>query len=194
MTLYSSIIKLLIYFLLVAATPYLSQAAELEGFKFPDEITLDNEKLILNGLSVRKATIFRIKIMVAGLYLSKRSVNPDLILNSSEMKQIQIRFIKNISAKKISSMWTEQLMKRCKKDCTTLNEQADRMGKLMLDIKQADSMIFTFYKEKIKIILNNNIEGVVEGRDFSKALLSLWIGPDPLDESLKDGLLGIEIK
>lgn len=194
MTLNSSIIKILIYSFLVISIPKISQAADLEGFKFPDEITSNNVKLTLNGLAVRKATIFGIKIMVAGLYLSKKSVNSDLILKSNEIKQIHIRFIKNISAKKISSMWSEQLMKRCKIDCILLNEHATQMGKLMIDIKPSDSMKFTFFEEKVKIIPSNNIEGIVEGKDFSKALLSLWIGPDPLDGDLKTGLLGIDIK
>lgn len=181
----------MILFLLTILFSNFSHSAELENFKFDNEIKIENEKLILNGLAVRKATIFNIKILVAGLYLTTKSNGPDLILNSTSTKEIRIRFMKSISSEKISKMWSEQLLNRCLKDCITLKEQAAQLGKLMIDIKPGDALSFIFFDQYVQVILSNNNSGKIEGRNFQKALLSLWIGENPLDENLKKGLLGI---
>lgn len=184
----------MVFILLTIFFSNFSHSAELEGFKFSDEIKIENEMLSLNGLAIRSATIFNIKILVAGLYLAKKSVKPELIFKSPSPKQIQIRFIKSLSSERISKMWTEQLLKRCLDNCTPLKEQAIQLGKLMIDIKSGDSLIFTFFKNYVKVTLSNNSSGIIEGEIFSNALLSLWIGDKPLDEKLKYGLLGIDNK
>lgn len=33
-------------------------------------------------------------------------------------------------------------------------------------------------------------KGTIEGADFASALFSIWLGSDPADEGLKNGLLG----
>lgn len=184
----------MIVFLLTMLLTNHSYSAELEGFKFSDEIKIESEKLILNGLAVRKATIFNIKILVAGLYLTTKSNGQDLIINSTSTKVIQIRFMKSLSSEKISNMWSEQLLKRCLKDCIALKEQATLLGKLMIDIKSGDSLNFTFFEDHVKVLLSNNNSGKIQGKTLPKALLSLWIGEKPLDENLKNGLLGITYK
>ena len=40
-----------------------------------------------------------------------------------------------------------------------------------------------------ELALNGRRLGVLEGADFSAALFSIWIGDEPLDESLRDQLL-----
>lgn len=184
----------MIIFLLTIFFTNLSYSAELENFIFENEIKIENEKLILNGLAIRKVTIFNIKILVAGLYLTTKSNVPDLILNSISTKEIRIRFMKPISKEKISKMWSEQLLKRCIEDCITLKEQANQLGKLMIDIKPGDLLNFSFFEDHMKILLSNNDTRKIQGKNLSKALLSLWIGKDPLDEDLKKGLLGFVIK
>jgi hypothetical protein len=184
----------MILFLLTILFSNFSYSAEIENFKFDNEIKIENETLILNGLAVRKATIFNIKILAAGLYLTKKSSAAESIINSTSIKEIQIRFMKSLSSEKISNMWSEQLLKRCLKDCIALKEQATLLGKLMIDIKSGDSLNFTFFEDHVKVLLSNNNSEKIQGKTLPKALLSLWIGEKPLDENLKNGLLGITYK
>ena len=144
----------MIIFLLTILFTNLSYSAELENFIFENEIKIENEKLILNGLAIRKVTIFNIKILVAGLYLTTKSNVPDLILNSISTKEIRIRFMKSISKEKISKMWSEQLLKRCIEDCITLKEQANQLGKLT---SSAHSLKVSSGNEKAKTIFVSTI-------------------------------------
>lgn len=182
------------YLLFTILTTNFAHAKKIEGFKFPDEIILENKKLVLNGLAIRKATIFRIKILVAGLYLEKTSDDPSIILNSETTKHIQIRFLKSVSSKTISKMWAKSLLQKCKQECAELEKQVTQLGAMLVDINSGDSLMFTFINEQVKIVQNNNRRGLIEGKNFLIALLSLWIGKNPLDEDLKKGLLGVAVK
>jgi len=35
-----------------------------------------------------------------------------------------------------------------------------------------------------------NAEGTIAGADFATALFAMWLGTNPVDDGLKDGLLG----
>lgn len=165
-------------------------ASDSEEFKFPNETVVENEKLILNGQAIRKVTIFSIKVMMVGLYLKTKSDNSEQILLSKTSKQIQIRFLRNIASEKISGMLREQLAKKCLRECIALKSKADHLGQMMIDFKAGDSLTFIFSNEEVKVLANNNASGTIQGKHFSNALLSLWIGDNPIDDSLRRGLLG----
>jgi hypothetical protein len=42
-----------------------------------------------------------------------------------------------------------------------------------------------------QIALNGKILGTISGLDFANAMLSIWLGPNPLDQTLKKALLGL---
>lgn len=165
-------------------------ASDSEEFKFPNETVVESEKLILNGQAIRKVTIFNIKVMMVGLYLKTKSDNSEQILLSKTLKQIQIRFLRNIASEKISGMLREQLVKKCLSECIALKSKADHLGQMMIDFKAGDSLTFIFSNEEVKLLTNNNASGTIQGKHFSNALLSLWIGNNPIDDSLRRGLLG----
>ena len=47
-------------------------AKTLHKAKFDDKSTVAKKELILNGLGVRLATLFKVKVYVAGLYTEKK--------------------------------------------------------------------------------------------------------------------------
>lgn len=42
-----------------------------------------------------------------------------------------------------------------------------------------------------ELALNGTPKGVIGGADFAAAMFSIWIGPHPLNESLRSALLGV---
>ncbi len=63
-------------------------AIELDGIKFDDKVKAGNKELVLNGIGIRKATIFKVKVYYGGLYLEQKSSDHNAILNSASPKQI----------------------------------------------------------------------------------------------------------
>jgi hypothetical protein len=59
------------------------------------------------------------------------------------------------------------------------------------DMQEDDLVVMTFTPGKgVEVSLNGTVKGTVEGDDFSRALLRVWLGDHPPTEELKEGLLG----
>jgi hypothetical protein len=183
-----------IFVCLIANYVCSAQAVEFEGFEFPSAIKIENETLVLNGLAIRKATIFKIRVLVAALYLPEVLSDAESILNSSGRKKLQIRFLKNLSAKTIGNTWAEQLMKNCTKDCNLIMQKSKELEGLLTDIRDKDLLIITFSKIQVTIAGSNQKGGMIEGAEFAQAFLRIWIGSNPLNEDLKKSLLTLPTK
>lgn len=62
---------------------------------------------------------------------------------------------------------------------------------LYRDVKPRDRYSFTYIPGKgSELALNGRVLGTIRGLDFANAFLSIWLGPNPLDQSLKQALLG----
>jgi len=51
-------------------------AGELAGVTFPDQISVDSRTLLLNGMGLREATILKVDVYVAALYLERNRPTP----------------------------------------------------------------------------------------------------------------------
>ena len=58
---------------LVALLGSNASAAEISGVKLPDQVTVVGKSLKLNGAGLRQATILKVNVYAAGLYLEKPS-------------------------------------------------------------------------------------------------------------------------
>ena len=61
---------------LMALMAHPARAAECLGVTMPDEYKLGGDTLVLNGLGARFATMLKVEVYVAGLYLKERSHDP----------------------------------------------------------------------------------------------------------------------
>lgn len=168
----------------------LTFASEMAGVSMPDEVLVDKKKLLLNGLGLRKATIFKVKVYVAGLYLEKKSSDPDAILNSSEVKKVSMRFVRDVKAKDIINAWNESVKQNCLEKCEGHVNSLHALNSAMEDMHEGESMSFTFSGDKIEVDVKNKKHLSLNGKSFSKLLLTTWLGEKPPNKELKDGMLG----
>ena len=64
---------LLALLLMAVSQPLL--ARECQGVNLPDQLQVSGKTLQLNGLGLREATIFKVRVYVAGLYLEQKSTD-----------------------------------------------------------------------------------------------------------------------
>ena len=58
-------------------------------------------------------------------------------------------------------------------------------------IKEGDLFLLDYVPGTgLKAFKNGKLITTIEGEDFKKALLGIWLGSDPVDAALKTGLLG----
>lgn len=178
-----------ILLLLACALPL--QAAEVAGVKFEDRLRVAGAELALTGAGVRQRFIFDVYAM--GLYVRDPKADP---IAQDGPKRIAIRMLRNVDADTFSKALVDGM--RPNHDEATMQALEPRIAELeaiMAQMKEA--------KEGMAIQLDwlpgtgtqMTVGGAhtgapIAGEDFYRALLRIWLGPKPVQQSLKKALLG----
>lgn len=170
-------------------------AAELFKTKFEDSIKLDGKDFVLNGLGVRKASMFKVKVYVAGLYLTKKTSDEKEILDSSSPKKLEMEFVHLVEKEKIQDNWLEGFDKNCedKASCEKNKEAFKNFRNAMEDMREHQRMSVTFFSDKVLLEVKGKQKGSFESEGIGKNLLRIFLGPNPPNPDLKKGLLGLPI-
>jgi len=164
-----------------------THAAKIDQLTFPDSLTVNAQTLKLNGLGLRKATLFKVKVYGAALYVAEPSKSAEAIIKSTTPKVLIMKFMRDVSQDKINDAWE----KAFEKNEAKYRAQIQSLKKLMPDAKEGDSIEYLFTVEKTEVKINQKLKGTLEGGEWGKALLSTWLGEHPPTEELKRGLLGM---
>jgi hypothetical protein len=178
--------------LLLAALPV--AAAEVAGVQVDERIRLESSDLVLNGAGLR--TKFFLDVYVAGLYLAEKRTSADEVLSLPGTKRITMRLMRGASAKQLTDALELGIHSN-----TTAAEQEALKGRLaeLADImsalqtaKKGDLIALDWLPGTgTRVVLNGEARGKpIAGEDFYRALLRIWLGHDPAQESLKKALLG----
>jgi len=167
-----------------------ARGAAKAGVTLPDSVTAAGKTLTLNGIGIREATVMNIDVYAAGLYLETKSPDPAAILDSSQVKRLELVFVRDVDREDIVEAWKDGF----KKNGADMTAFAPRIGTLnawMSDIKEKDSLVFLIEPGKgLTVTVRGRVKGNIPGDDFSKAFLTIWLGPSPPNKGLKAGLLG----
>jgi len=177
---------------IMLAIPILDTAAlagELAGATLPDTLKSGEMTLKLNGLGLRKKSMF--KVYVGGLYLESPSKDAGAILAADQAKAIRMHFLRDLT--------NGQLMEALRagfeanaKDKPGQKAAFDKMLALIPDVKEGDTLTFTYQPAKGTTLQVGNKElGVFEGKGFGDAVFSIFLGPKPPSEDLQKGMLGM---
>lgn len=165
-------------------------AAEISGMKLPDQVTLEGKTLKLNGAGLRQATILKINVYAAGLYLENSSREGESIANSDQPKSIEMVFMREVSGKQMAEAFQEGFEKNCIADCGRFKGDIGKLQGLMKDMKKGDTMAFHFSSGGVEVMIRGQKVGSVGDKAFGQQLIRCWIGKNPPNAGLKDGLLG----
>ncbi len=169
-------------------------AGELAGVTMPDQVTVGEHSLVLNGMGLRtkKVLFIGVKVYVAGLYLPQKTSDAAAIITSDEPKQIVMHFLyKDVGRKKLVEAWNEGFEKNSPESLSGLKARLATFNGYWSDMKTGDVAVLTYMPgEGTKVEIKGKDMGTIEGLDFAEALFSVWLGPQPPNAELKEGLLG----
>src|SRR5438270_3832782 len=165
-------------------------AAEISGVKLPDQVTVAGKSLKLNGAGLRQATILKVNVYAAGLYLQNSSGDGETIANADQPKSIEMVFMRDVSAKQMADAFQEGFEKNCVADCAKLKPDISKLQGLMKDMKKGDTMAYHFLTDGVEVTIRGQKAGSVGDKAFSHQLIRCWIGKNPPNAGLKEGLLG----
>lgn len=167
-----------------------TRAATLSDVTLADQIELGGQPLVLNGLGKRTKMIF--SVYVAGLYLVKKEASAESVLALPYPKQLHMRFMRSVGADKIRESFADGLAKNCTLNCAAHEAKLKELLASVGDLVEGDALRLDFYADHVDFKFKDSpVKTVKVAADFPSALLSIWLGPNPPNEALKKGLLGI---
>ncbi len=178
--------------LLVAVCLALPAAAgKLAGVTLPDQVSVGDKTLVLNGLGLREATVLMVDVYVAGLYVEAKSSDANAILAPDQTKQLVMRFVRSVGKEKLADAWTEGFDKNAGDKKEALASDLAKLNAAMVDVKKEDRITLTYLPDTgVTVSVKGKDDVVIPGADFQRVLFSIWLGPSPPNVSLREGLLG----
>jgi hypothetical protein len=164
-------------------------AAEISGVKLPDQVTVHGKTLKLNGTGLRQATILMVNVYAAGLYLENGMHEADAIATSDQIKSIQMVFMRDVTAKQMSEAFQEGFDKNCVADCARLKPDIGKLQGALKDMKKGETMTFHFLADGVEVMVGGQKTSIGD-KAFSRQLIRCWIGKNPPNAGLKEGLVG----
>jgi hypothetical protein len=166
---------------------------ECKGASFPEQVEAEGGSLKLNGLGLRQATMLKVNVYVAALYVAQTSADADAILRSNAPKQLILHFVRDVGRADLGKGWDEGFENNAKSQLPALKERIEAFKGLMADMKTGQRLRFVYRSGAgVSVDVNGTIKGTVAGDDFARALFSIWLGSSPPNPGLKAGLLGGE--
>jgi len=170
--------------------PTATLASTCDGVQFKDTAPGANGDLVLNGLGLRKATIFKVKVYVAGLYLPEKSGDAQKIIDMKGPWRLELRFVHDVDTSDMKKAFQDGF-KKSGVDVSTLKHEIDSLVGMFVDFKEGQTLSFANNPaDGVAVELNGNTRGTIKGANFGKALLAISLGPNPPNDELKSGLLG----
>jgi hypothetical protein len=167
-------------------------ASEIEGVGFTDRLRVEASELRLHGTGLLRVGIF-LKGYAAALYLGdafQGEATPQNVL-ADVPRRLEIEYFWAIPASEFAKATSEGIARNTDPDTfEKLRPHIDRMNRLYQDVEPGDRYAVTYLPGVgTALALNGRRLGVIEGADFSAAFFSIWLGEEPLDESLRRQLL-----
>jgi hypothetical protein len=174
-----------------------ARGAELEGVRLDDRVQVDGQALELNGMAVR--TRYYFKTYVAGLYLPARATSAERAIDGGGAKRIVLVMMRDATADQfcesvqvgLDANHSADELARIRPQTEALFSKIRAIGEARLGMRivldYAPSMNATL------LVVDGATQGApMEGVDFFRALLRIWLGERPAQPDLKLLLLGVQ--
>lgn len=171
-------------------------ALDVSGVNVEERVRVANQDLVLNGAGIRYAAAGLVRVYVAQLYLPlKRNTSAEIGALKGP-KRVTLALLRDINANELS----KGLLGGMRANLSAAEQQKhfDSLLKLgaifgMIPSLKKGNTISVDLVPGTGMIVNVNgkrVGDVFQDESFFQALLQIWLGPKPIDESLKPVLLG----
>jgi Chalcone isomerase-like len=168
-------------------------AADIAGVRFPDTAVVADQPLVLNGLGVRYRTI--VKVYAAALYLPQKSQSEDAVLAMAGSKRIQGVMLREVEGNTLGRLLMQGI-----RDNSSEAEVQKHLGSIIklgqafaehTRMKSGNTFSIDFVAGRGPVLKLNDVPTVTQISDpgFNALLLRVWLGKNPVDPLLKQGLL-----
>lgn len=170
------------------------KATRIEGVSFEARTQVAGAPLQLNGVGVRAVAWF--KGYAAGLYLGQRAQTPEQVMAMTGPKRLQMRLLVDVPVGEFVKAFHKGIERNTPEaGHAALAERMadfDRLLQPLGKVRKGDAVNLDFVPGTGMVFTLNgrSVGAPIAGDDFYDALLGIFLGPKPVDDKLKLGLLG----
>src|SRR5215510_11291284 len=116
---------------------------ECQGVNFPEQTQVQASPLALNGLGLRQATMLKVNVYVAALYVAQPSTDANAILASNTPKQLVLHFVRDVDGADLKKAWDEGFANNAKAQVPALKERIEQFKSWMTTMKSGQQLTLT---------------------------------------------------
>jgi hypothetical protein len=171
-----------------------SAAVEVAGVKFEDRIQVAGGELMLNGAGLRTRAFFKVYAM--GLYVPQKRSAPAELLDLKGAKRAHIVLLRDVGADTFAESLIDGLKNNSSDaEYARLKDRAEQFRATILELKEVTKgavVDLDFLPDSgTRLSVSGQQRGKdIPGEDFYRALLRIWLGEKPVQDDLKQALLG----
>jgi hypothetical protein len=186
--------KNLMIALAAVLTLNLAHAVEVAGVRFDDKVRLGSSDVVANGAGLRKKAFFKVYAMA--LYLPEKQGEAEGVLGGKGSKRVSISLLRDLSAQQFVEALQEGIAQNhSEAEMAALKDRVRQFSEAMLSIGEAKTgtavLIDWIPEAGTRLTVNGQVRGGdIAGEDFYRALLKIWLGSKPVQDDLKQALLG----
>jgi hypothetical protein len=170
----------------LAAAP--ASGREVAGVTVPETVDVSGQVLRLKGAGLR--TRFFFKVYVIGLYLSAPARTAEDLPDGPGPRRVSLFILRNLDGSEIAGAIGEAFVRNAGDALPSLKERLTRFEGMFPAVHPGDRVDLTVDGDRTTVVVQDKPRGTIEGADFARALLAVWLGPNPVDADLKRALLG----
>jgi len=181
--------KLVLLLVLLLSMGGMAQAIEVAGVQLPETVEIGGQQLQLNGYGIRKKFFF--KIYVGSLYTAQKATTASQVVDGAGGKLLRMNFLySKVEKEKIVGGFAEGI----KKNSPELSDDqavVQFLGLFDADFVEKDQVDLTITADnQVNVSHNGRQLGTIQSANLAKAILLIYLGQDPADDDMKDGMLG----
>jgi len=182
----------LLFTILFLLTPA-AQGADVAGVKVEESTKVGSADLLLNGAGLRKRAFFQ--VYAIGLYLPKKTPNAAEAIGQDGLKRVSIHMLRDVGAAQFTDALADGIRENHgEAEAKALAPRVQALAAIMAEVKEARkgmTITLDWTGSATQLGIDAKAAGKpIEGADFYRALLRIWLGDKPVQDDLKKALLG----
>lgn len=167
----------------VAAWP---ATLEVDGARFTTTVTDPSGELPLRGVgTLRVGLVF--KVYTAALYAAP-GIDP---VDAEAARRLEIHYFVDLAAAEIAAYAEEHLRDRLPpQQWQRLAPRVRAWHRAMRDVRAGDRYAMHYADGRLSLLLNGERLAQIDDPALAAAYFGIWLGERPLDEALREALLG----
>lgn len=169
-----------------------SAQVTINDVKVEKSLTIENQELMLNGAGLREKLWF--DLYVGALYTTVKSGDGNTIVDADLAMAITLDITdENVTQEKMKEAITDGFGDSCtSKERKVIQKEINTFIGFFKDaIVKGDEFQIAYLPGKGTMVSKNGKAiGTIAGLEFKRGLFGIWLGTDPADEDLKEGMLG----